>query len=1042
MGVEPSNTFLAGQRDVLEAIATGEPLTAVLERIVRLVEGQAAGMTCSILLLDPEHGCVRHGAAPSLPAEYSRAIDGVPIGPVAGSCGTAAHRGETVVVEDIATDPLWAPYRDLALPHGLRACWSTPIFSADRRVLGTFAMYYRDPRGPTPAERHWVSAATHLASVALGRDRTEQELRESETRYRHIAEAATAAETRARQLARLYAVSSSVNEAVSRIREPARLYEHACRIAVEQGLLRLAWVGIYDPASDRLVPVARAGADEGYVDQVIVGVHDPRTGGGPAARAMRTGVPAVVNDIPSDPGFHMQAQAAARGLKACAAFPLSIRGRPTGVLVIYAEQPGYFSDEEVRVLAALADHIAFGVESADTEAERQRLVHDLGERVKELTVLHGAARCLQADRPLDRALLGELVSLLPSGWQYPGDCVARIEWDGVAAQTPRWRPTPWTQSATFTGGGQAGRIDVAYLVAKPPAAEGPFLAEERALLQSLADMLCAHAERQQARAELTRSLRELGDANQRLSFHVSRMPLAYIVWSHELRVAEWNPAAARIFGWSAPEAIGRHAFELMVPPEAQPLIERRLADLLAGEASARHFVGEGVRKDGRRVVCEWFNAPLRDAGGRVAGYLSMVHDVTERQQAEEERARLEADLRQAQRIQSLGTLAGGIAHDFNNVLTAIVGNVEVAAAALPADHRAQRSLAHIAAASARAADLVKRILTFSRRQDTQRRPVRLQAIVEEALTLLRASLPAVIDLRTRFVPDAPEVLADPTQVHQVVMNLGTNAAHAMGRAAGCLEVALDTVLVEAATPGRPPDLADGRYVVLSVSDTGCGMDAATQERIFEPFFTTKPAGEGTGLGLSVVHGIMKSHEGAIAVDSRPGAGTTFRLYFPAAAAGAPPTAVAPPPAEVRGHGEHVVYVDDEEAVVYMAGRILERLGYRVSGFTDARQALDAFRMLPDAVDAVVTDLAMPGLSGLELAHEIRRLRPDVPVVLTSGYVRAEDVPMLRELPLTDFVLKPDTVTALGPTLHRLLTARPRRSPVEPQRAAAERGDGE
>jgi PAS domain S-box-containing protein len=1129
MAAGPSNAFLAGQRDVLEGIARGAPLAQVLERIVRLVEGQADGMLCSILLLDPEHGCVRHGAAPSLPPEFSRAIDGVPIGPVAGSCGTAAHRGEPVVVEDIATDPLWAPYRDLALPHGLRACWSSPIFSADRRVLGTFAMYYREPRGPSAVETEWVNAAAHLAAVALGRDRTEQALRQSEARYRRIADTARegiwlvdragrtlfanrrvaemlgcdgadlqgrslfdfvddsvraeterhlaagepagprdvrfrradgtelwtivsvssvtddagavvgtlamvtditerkAAETRVRQLARLYAVSSSVNEAISRIRDPGRLYEHACRIAVEQGLMRLAWVGIYDPAADRLVPVARFGADDGYVDRITVGVRDERTGGGPAARALRGRAPAVANDIAGDLRFFWKAEALARGLRSCAAFPLTVQGRPIGVLVIYAEQAGYFSDEELRVLGALADDISFGVESAGTEAERRRLLRDLGERVKELTVLHGVARCLQRDRPFDHALLGELASLLPPGWQYPEVCVARIECDGVAAETPGWRPTPWTQSVAFAGGGQTGRIEVAYLVEKPAAIEGPFLAEERALLGSLADMFSAHAEREQAQAALRRSLAELSDANQRLSFHVLHMPLAYIVWSHDLLVVEWNPAAERIFGWPAAEAIGRHAFELMVPPEAQPLFERNVADLLAGDGAAPHFVAEGVRKDGRRVVCQWFDAPLRDAAGRVGGYLSMVNDVTERQQAEEERARLESQLRQAQRIQSLGTLAGGIAHDFNNVLTAIVGSAEIAMRALPADHRAQRSLQHITQASARATDLIRRILTFSRRQEPQRSFVTLAPVIEEALKLLRATLPALVEIRTHFDPDVPGVLADATQVYQVVMNLGTNAAHAMGPSGGRLELRLETVTADAGTSSLAPELREGRYVRLSVCDTGCGMDATTRERIFEPFFTTKPVGEGTGLGLSVVHGIMKSHEGAITAESQPGAGTTFRLYFPVAEA--PAAATSAPPGDVRGQGEHVLYVDDEEALVYMTSRILERLGYRVTGFTDARQALEAVRARSGDFDAVVTDLAMPGLPGLELARAIRALRPDIPLVLTSGYVRPADVQALRDLERAELVLKPNIVAELGPTLHRLLAAQPRRARV-------------
>ena len=322
-------------------------------------------------------------------------------------------------------------------------------------------------------------------------------------------------------------------------------------------------------------------------------------------------------------------------------------------------------------------------------------------------------------------------------------------------------------------------------------------------------------------------------------------------------------------------------------------------------------------------------------------------------------------------------------------------------------------------AGARATDLVRRILMFSRQQEPQRSPMTLRTVVEEALKLLRATLPAMVEIETRFAPDAPEVLADATQIHQVVMNLGTNAAHAMGQAGGRLTVRLDPITVEPGAAAVPPELRPGRYVVLSVSDTGCGMDAATCERIFEPFFTTKPVGEGTGLGLSVVHGIVKSHDGAIAVDSQPGAGTTFHLYFPAADHRATPRA-APKAPDVRGQGEHVLYVDDEEALVYMTSRLLERAGYRVTGFTDARRALEEFRASSAAFDAVVTDLAMPGLSGLALAAEIRQSRPDVPLVFTSGYVRPEEVEPLRQFAHAAIVLKPDLVTGLAPALHRLL----------------------
>ena len=494
--------FDASERDVLERIAGGAPLVDVLERIVRLVERQAPGMCCSILLLDREQRCVRYGAAPSLPAEYSRAIDGAPIGPAAGSCGTAAFLGERVIVEDIAVHPYWTAYKHLALPHGLRACWSSPIFSTRHEVLGTFAMYYREPRGPLAEEIAWVDAATHLAAIAIGHEVAAQALRRSEAHYRRIADTAhegiwlldTAggtlfanlrlaemlrcrpdempgttifdfldaaagpeierklasplpggaeqydvclhsrdgtevwaivsssavsdddgrlvgtlamvtditerkeAEARTRRIARLYAVSSSVNEAIVRVRDTQELYERACRIAVEQGLLRLAWVGIYDDVGKTFRPVARFGADDGYVDHITLSMDDDLMNRGPAGRALRTGLCAVEDDIASATDFYWKDEALARGLRSCAAFPLTITDRPVGVLLLYADRPAYFRDEELRVLGALADDISFAVASAVNEVERRRLVHDLGERVKELDTAasHGQPA---ADRP-------------------------------------------------------------------------------------------------------------------------------------------------------------------------------------------------------------------------------------------------------------------------------------------------------------------------------------------------------------------------------------------------------------------------------------------------------------------------------------------------------------------------------------------------------------------------------------------------------------------------------------------------------------------
>jgi PAS domain S-box-containing protein len=414
------------------------------------------------------------------------------------------------------------------------------------------------------------------------------------------------------------------------------------------------------------------------------------------------------------------------------------------------------------------------------------------------------------------------------------------------------------------------------------------------------------------------------------------------------------------------------------------------------------------------IWVEGHSVPTREPDGGTLWY-GVIVEVTERKRAEEAQ-------RRSQRIEALGRLAGGIAHDFNNILLAISGNARLALAELPpetpADSPLRASVLEIEKASARAADLVHRILAFSRQNEPKREVLALRQPVEEALHLLRATLPAMIEIRTRFSDEAPAVCADSTQIHQIVMNLVTNAAYAIGMRAGRIDIAVDSCPAPAKSAASD-DVAPGAYACLTVKDDGAGMDRATLERIFDPFFTTKPAGQGTGLGLSVVHGIVRSHQGTVAVESEPGKGSTFRLYFPAAieTARAESSAAVSTP---RGGGERVLYVDDEEALVYLTSRVLERMGYEVVGFSDPVAALEAFRENPAGFDVVVTDLSMPGMSGFHFARALLQVRPDVSVLMTSGYVRPEDRDEARALGVRELILKPDTIDELGLALARVL----------------------
>ncbi|HEU4416816.1 MAG TPA: PAS domain S-box protein, partial [Candidatus Angelobacter sp.] len=384
-----------------------------------------------------------------------------------------------------------------------------------------------------------------------------------------------------------------------------------------------------------------------------------------------------------------------------------------------------------------------------------------------------------------------------------------------------------------------------------------------------------------------------------------------------------------------------------------------------------------------------------------------------------DRKKMEEQILQSQKMQSLGTLAGGIAHDFNNILLAIGGNASLAVEDLEPDHPAMTSLREISKASARAKNLVRQILTFSRRQAPARKPLAVRTVIEEALALLRATLPARIEITAKFDPDLPSISADSTQLHQVIMNLGTNAARAIGEGEGVLQVTAKALNVTPDFVGSNARLKEGRYVRLSISDNGCGMDSAILDRIFDPFFTTQDPGQGTGLGLSVVHGIMNDHDGSISVYSERGKGSTFRLYFPAVKeAGEKPILPAKMP---LGHGQRLLYVDDEEALVRLSQRSLGRLGYHVTGETNPSRAVQIFREKPLQFDAIITDLSMPGMSGSEVARQVLAIRPEIPVVMMSGFVRPEDEKEARRIGVRYVILKPDTIEELAQSLDQIFT---------------------
>lgn len=797
----------AMQARVMTLLANDAALTEILEALVIGVELENPTLICSVLLLDSGSGRLMHGAAPSLPAFYNEALNGLMPGPSTGSCGTAAWRGERVVVENIALDPRWHAYAELAARAKLRACWSEPVRDSGGRLIGTFAVYHSLPCAPAEAEIRLIEAAARFAALAIERKRDAAALHASEARF-------------------------------------ANAFEFAP-----------VGVGLVAP-DGRWIKVNRALCDMlGYDEAELL----KKTFG----------------DIthPDD-------------------------------------------------LARSLDYIA-------------RLQRGEIERFQyEKRYLHQRGRVVWV-------LLS--VSLVRSVTGAPMYEICQIQ-DITALKTTR---------------------------------------NERDMLFDLSpDLLCV--------ADIDGRFRQL------------------------------NPAWTRTLGWSTTELLKLSYPELVHPEDLARTLEAG-KQLREGRA-VFNFENRYRCQDGSYRLLSWNSFPLPDAGMTFA----VVRDITERAAAEDARRSAEQRAGERQRMEALGKLAGGIAHDFNNNLAVMLGNLTLARRALGADHPVGKKLAQIEIAGQRAVALVQQILAFSRRQPQQLRVLTLGSIVIETLGLLRATIPAGIAIDTQIESDVPPVLADETQMHQILMNLCTNAWHAIEARhgqGGEIVVRVDACEFEHTPDEEGNSRRHGRGVRLTVKDNGVGMDATTRARLFEPFFTTRAIGEGTGLGMSVVHGIVAAHHGTINIDSAPGCGTTVTTRFPAAplpADSSQASSNGTATAADESTAQHVLYIDDEPQLVMLACEMLEQDGYTVTGHVDAQSGLAALRANPTAFDLVITDFNMPRCSGFDIAREALALRAGLPVIVASGNITPAMQQEASQLGVRHLLHKTDIATRLRSLVREVL----------------------
>jgi PAS domain S-box-containing protein len=532
--------------------------------------------------------------------------------------------------------------------------------------------------------------------------------------------------------------------------------------------------------------------------------------------------------------------------------------------------------------------------------------------------------------------------------------------------------------------------------------------EERELFGELGEDIgfaLYNMERDKERKKADKAVKE-SEGRYRTLFEDSKDAI-YIILREGMFV-DVNQAMLDLFGYTRDEMMGMSILDIYNNPNDRSVV----INILDKKGSLKDYPVKFKSRDGTEILCV-LTATVKRENDRIIGYQGIIRDMTEQK-------KLEAQLQQAQKMEAIGTLAGGIAHDFNNILGAIIGYTEIADLQVPEDNKAKESLKEVLKAGRRARDLVKQILAFSRKGEQERIPIQISPIVKEALKLLRSSLPTTIEIRQDIKSDTGIVEADPTQIHQIMMNLCTNASHAMRENGGILEVGIRNVEVGSwDSESGYLDMTPGPYLLLSISDTGQGMTPEVLERILEPYYTTKEKGEGTGLGLSVVHGIVKNYGGTITAYSEPGKGSTFHVYLPVIQEKAEFPEIAEV-APIPTGNEHILFIDDEPALVEIDKQMLERLGYEVTTRTSSMEALELFRTKPDQFDLVITDMTMPHMTGERLANELMNIRSDIPVIICTGYSELISEEKAKEMGIRAFVMKPLVIRDLAKTVRGVL----------------------
>ena len=827
-------------------------------------------------------------------------------------------------------------------------------------------------------------------------------------------------------------MSTACNEALTRAEHEVELLEKVCRIAVEIGGYRMAWVGY--PADDQaqsIRPRAHAGVEEGYLSEIEItwNENEPR-GQGPAGQTIRTGEVVVCEDLAQDSKFaHWLAPAQRRGYRGVICLPLRDAKRAFGLLGLYSAEINRTSAGEVKLLKELADNLAFGILHLRARVEQRRLQTAVLKVAASVSATIGTPFFQQLARNMAEAfgaqagfvaqfLPGEPLTARTLAAVVEGKVVDNFDYRvkgtpcenllqsetcviamGVAKQLPNIPGLAALALQGYAGrrldsstGRHLGQISVVF---REPLTDVEFITST---FQIFAARAASELERQQTDAQMLEQAALLDIAHD--AIHVEDLAG---------RIIYWNKGAERIYGWSATEAMGRISVE-MLHSDSASFKEARTALLAKGE-----WRGETIKqtKDGREIAVDVRWTLVRDAQGGPKAVLAIDTDITERK-------KLEQQFLRAQRMESIGLLAGGIAHDLNNVLSPIILSIEVLATKF-IDKDSQELLAIISSSALRGADMVRHILSFARGFEGERMVVQVRNLIREIEKIANDTFLKNIKVLTVVPRDLWTVVGDPTQIHQVLLNLCVNARDAMP-GGGNLTITAENIQVDAQYAGLNLYAHAGLYVCLKIKDSGAGISAQVIEKIFDPFFTTKDVGKGTGLGLSTSLNIVKSHSGFIRVNSKIGKGTTFEVYFPAQSEDSADAKTEIAAELPRGNGELILVVDDETPVRQITQKTLENFGYRVALAADGADALAIYVTSSAEIAAVLTDMTMPTINGADSIRALRQINPAVRIIAVSGLSANANVARDAAAGVKRFLLKPYTTETLLKALKELLTA--------------------